>query len=65
MFLEQESNGQPDAPICGTARDRACARRRQRQEDCEVVNCEVVNSVFCSFSAESADKMNRKFIRAE
>jgi hypothetical protein len=27
--------------------------------------CEVVNSVFCSFSAESAHKMNRKFIRAE
>ena len=26
--------------------------------------CEVVNSVF-SFSAESAHKMNRKFIRAE
>jgi hypothetical protein len=44
MFLEQESNGQPDAPICG---------RRET----------VVS--FCSFSAESADKMNRKFTRAE
>ncbi|MBV8109975.1 MAG: hypothetical protein JOZ26_14380 [Hyphomicrobiales bacterium] len=64
MFLEQESNGQPDAA-------------RTRQSRCmksSLMRATVPASVGFqlndfqkdhSIPAESADKMNRKFIRAE